>query len=434
MSKSATSVLPNFGRKGWPVVLMGVAFFYLYLSVFDVGLNTLYGVYEGLYGWRMQDISLVASSGGWLAVFGVGLFGFVCKKFGAKAAAISGLLGCAVGFLLIGLATEFWMFTLGVWVYFFCAVAFGVIAVGQFGANWFPRGKGKFMGVATMGVAIAGATINPLMMAVIPAYGVQAFMFGFAAVCVVVALLVSRLKNYPEEAGVYPDNGEASDQAQVELELRRSLEYRKRSPWTTKKVLASKETWLVAVGWGLPMMVTLGVMGQIVPAFVSFGHDSILPVTLLSAMFPVGIAATYIGGVLDAKLGPKPITIFVVCLIAVASLIFILFGTNAVAATVGMAALFASTSIMKNMSMSMTTTVFGREDFENAWPVVSVVQKFIWASGLVVIAMIATTWSYTVAFAFAIGVAAVALVLILFTPKSCIVDESLKKQVEAEVR
>lgn len=397
--KKFNAWIPNFGLKGWTVTVLAMIYYYLYMSVFDGGLNTLYSVYGELYGWTVTQISSVVSLGGIIAVVGIALFGSICKRKRTKFTAITGLLLVAVSFVIIAFSTSFITFAIGVIIYFFCATAFGVIGVGQFGVDWFPTQKGMYMGMATMGITISSATINLLMHSLIPGRGVKFFMLTFAVASVAVAVLTLLLtKNMPEEAGCYPDNDKSMTREKVEAIAREIEEYRKHSPWTTKRLLLSATTWKLAIGWSLPFMAAVGVMGHLVPALVSFGHEFMFGIMILSSAWPAGVLGNYIGGVLDVKLGTKKASVIIVVIESAGALIMAFFGRNLTWAVAGIVLFMFAISANTNVAMSMTATVFGREDFENAWPIISIIYKIIASCGVLLLALVAENASYQIAF------------------------------------
>jgi predicted MFS family arabinose efflux permease len=272
-----------------------------------------------------------------------------------------------------------------------------------------------YMGMVTMGITAGSATINLVMNTLFPKIGVSGFMYLFAGIAVVLIVLVLFSKNTPEEAGAYPDNDKSMTREKV-LELRRMAEeYKKRSPWTTRKVLKTKQTWFVAIGWGLPMMAAVGVMTNLVGTIASYGHDYMYGITLLSTMWPAGVLGNYLGGVVDEKFGTKTATLMVVALELVGAFITLVFGADKILVAVGVALFMFAISACTNVCMSMTATVYGREDFENAWPVVQVIFRIIQVSGVLFIASIAEGISYKAALMGVIIIVAIGGVIVMLT-------------------
>jgi predicted MFS family arabinose efflux permease len=423
-----SNYIPNFGLKGWGIAGLGICFYYLSMSVFDVGLNTLVGTYNEMYGWSITQIMFFVSLGGWLAVLGIVIFGAVCKKKGARFVSIIGLFLVAMSFVILAFSRNMAVFAVGILMYFVCATSFGVVGVGQFGANWFPRTKGMYMGIVTMGITLAGATINLVMHALIPGMGLTGFMLVCAAACIVIAGLAALNKNYPEEAGAYPDNDKSVSRKELDAAARTTAEYKKNSPWNLKKVLSTPETWKLAIGWGIPMLASTGVMGQLVPLLITYGHDPMFGIMLLSSMWPCGMLGNYLAGIIDQRFGTKAASLMVVFLEAFAAILMLLFGANAVTTAVAVGLFMFAISGCTNISMSMTSTVFGRNDFENAWPVVSVISKIIMSSGVLIIAVIAEKSSYNTSFVTIIALVIIAFIIMLFTKNRCITVTNEEKR------
>jgi MFS family permease len=249
----------------------------------------------------------------------------------------------------------------------------------------------------------------------------KSFMLSCAGASLLVAIVVAVwARNFPEEAGAWPDNDRSMTREKLDEMLKKAETYRRNTPWTIKKVLSTPTTWKLAIGWSLPMMAAAGIMGQLTLALMSYGHEFMFGIILLSSLWPVGVLGNYLGGVVDNKFGTKKASYLVVIVQLIGAIIMLLFGANASMATIGVATFMFAISACTNISMSMTATIFGRNDFENAWPVISVVSKLIMSSGLVVIAWIAEKSSYNMAFAAMIVIVLAALVLMIATPGRCI--------------
>lgn len=405
--------IPDFGTKGWTVTLFGVCYYFLYMSVFDTGLNTLFPAYNQAFGWSVTEMSSVVAVGGWLAIVGIAVFGAIAKRKGAKFTTLLGLAGVVVSFVIVAVAQNFVVFSIGLILYFVFAVAFGVIGVGQLGASWFPTRKGMYMGITTFGITVASATINLIMQAMIPTLGLTGFFLVFAGITAAIAALTAVLvKNTPEEAGAFPDNDKSMTTEKVMASYAEAEEYRKQSPWTLKKVLSTPQTWLIGIGLGIPMMCGVGIMTHLVEMLASFGHDPMFGVILLSTVWPVGLLAHYLIAVVDGKFGTKTAVFVVLGLMVLGALAIMLFGANSALATIGVALFLFAISGNLNVCMSMTTSVFGRHDFENAWPSVSVIYKVCQSAGVLVIALIAAAAGYVAALISVVGFLVVAAVLI----------------------
>ena len=428
METKRKSWLPDFGGRGWGIVILAAVFYYCG-NLLDAGLNSVLNVYNAKFGWDNVQMTSVVTVGGWISILGVILFGILCKKKGAKFTSALGLFGGAVALIILGSASNFAMFAAGVIVFLFCLTGFMMIGVGQFGANWFPRKTGLYMGLATAGLTISAATLNLIILGVTAKHDVSVFMYGLAAVMVVVGIIVIIfVHNYPEEVGCYPDNDKTISREQLNAEKAAMEEYKKNSPYKLGKVLSMKETWLVAIGWSLPMMAASGLIGQLGFAMVEYGHDFMFGIMLLTYTWPVGLVGSYLLGALDDKVGTKIASIVIVVIEAIGAGIILVGGGSKLAAALGAGLMLFAMSGVTNITVSMSTTVFGRKDFENFWPTVSAIYKFIVAAGAVVVATVAAKFNYHAAFTTAIIICVVAVLIMLITKNRCITDDEIMER------
>lgn len=394
--KKFNAWIPNFGAKGWGITLTCFVFFIFY-TFWNSVTNTLFGMFTEQYGWQQTDMSYVITIAGWISLLAVVLFGALGRKIGAKMVSVIGLVGSAVGFIILANMTSFGMFAAGVIVFYFCMVAYATIGVGMLGSSWFPRTKGAFMGIATIGMTFCSAALNPIILGFVGAgLGVSGFFWACAVVLIVMAAVVLLfVKNNPEEAGAYPDNDKSIGREELDVEFKAAMEYKKTSPWTTVKVLKTPQTWLIGLGTGIPMMVGAGVIALLVPTLAAYGQDPMFGVVLLSSMWPIGLLGHYLIGVLDQKIGTKKTTLTVICILGLGGLLCFLGGTNAMVCGVATGMFMFGLSGAANVCMSMTTSIFGRADFEVAYTPIQVIFNVLNFAGVSVMSTVAAIFGPT---------------------------------------
>lgn len=392
MKLSQSSWIPNLGVKGWGVTLVCIMF-YLFYTFWNSASNTLLGIFTEMYGWQTTDMSFVVTIAGWISLLSIVLCGFIGKKIGAKKISGIGLIVSAIAFVLLACMNSFVTFAIGVILFYCSMVAYAIIGVGSLGSNWFPHKKGVFMGMATMGMTLGSAALNPIILGCSSSVGISGFFWGCAAVCAILAVIVfAFIKNNPEEAGAFPDNDRSVSREQIDREFAAAEEYKKHSPWTLQRVLRTPQTWLIGIGWGIPSMVGTGLIALLVPTLAAFGHDPLFGVMLLSSMWPIGVLGHYLIGVIDNKLGTKRATVVVVSVLALTGALVFFFGANSVICAVAVGMLMFAISGNANVCMSMTTSVFGRQDFETAWSPIQVVYNIFTFAGISVMAVVAASF------------------------------------------
>lgn len=395
--KKFNAWLPNFGAKGWGITLICLVFF-IFNMYWNSVTNVLFGMFSEMYGWVESDMSYVITISGWVSLIAIVFFGWLGRKIGAKLVCIIGLLGSACGFVLLAnMNGVFALYAAGVMIFFIFMVAYASIGVGMLGSSWFPRTRGAFMGIATIGMTLSSAALNPIILAFVDAgLGISGWFWACAAVLVVMAILVGVVvKNNPEEAGCYPDNDRSISREQLDAEFKAAQEYKKNSPWTVGRVLKTPQTWCIAIATGLPLLAGNGLLALLVPTLASYGQDPLFGVILLSSMWPVGLLGHYLIGVIDVKIGSKKTTI-IVCLIAgCAGVLYFFFGSNTIMCCVATALFLFGLSGSANMCMSLSTYIFGRQDFEVAYPVIQVLFNILSFAGVSVMATVAVNLGYT---------------------------------------
>lgn len=387
--KKFNAWIPNFGAKGWGVTAVCFVFMIFY-TFWNSVTNTLFGMFTEEYGWAQTDMSYVVTVSGWVSLIAVVIFGALGKKVGAKVVSAIGLIGSAIGFVILANMNSFVMYAAGVGIFSFCMVGYASIGIGMLGSQWFPHTKGAFMGIATIGMTFSSAALNPIILGFVGAgWGYKGFFWACAVVLVIVAVIVlAFIKNNPEEAGAYPDNDQSITREQLDAEFKAAEEYKKNSPWTIGKVLKTPQTWLIGLGTGLPMMVGAGVIALLVPTLASYGHDPMFGVTLLSSMWPIGLLGHYLIGVIDQKIGTKKTTVIVVCILGLGGLITWLGGTNMVLCCISTGMFMFGLSGSANVCMSMTTSIFGRADFDVAYTPIQVIFNALNFAGVSVMSTI----------------------------------------------
>lgn len=409
--------IPRWSGKGWGIVLIGF-FFFMFYTIWNSITNVLFGIYEAQFGWQQADMSYVITVAGWISLVAVVFFGSLIKKFGTKTICAVGLFGSAVGFILLGMADTFTMYAAGVVVFYITMVAYATVGIGALGSAWFPRTKGSFMGFATIGTTFASAGLNPIILACVGVgIGVSGFFYICAALCVVLALvMIFVVKNTPEEAGCYPDNDKSVSREELDAEAKAAEDYVKNSPWTTAKVLKTPQTWLIALGTGLPMMVGAGTIATLVPTYIAMGYDQMFGVTLLSTMWPIGLLGHYLIGVIDQKIGTKKTTMAVICIMGLGGLLVALFGTQMVVCAVATGMFMFGLSGSMNVCMSLTTSIYGRYDFPTAYTPISTIFNAFNFAGVSVISTVFALGGPVMAMASVFTFCVVALVVVIALP------------------
>lgn len=414
--KDISLVSPNFGVKGWGILILTFLCIFLDSSLINDSLNVVIDVFAGQHQWNSNMLYGFSTVTAWIAVAGAALWGLLSSKISIR-------WSWAVSLLITGVACLFWGRASSPAVYFICLA---VSAVGGMGfcyicslnviSNWFPQKKGMAMGWVTIGFPLSAAVTSQLVGNLVAKGGLPQVYTVYAiasfVLCVLVAIFV---RDYPEQAGAYPDNNHKFDNEAAKKELAEGLEYMKNSPWTVKKLFSTGKVWLIAIALGVMELLSLGIMTNFVPRMMQAGYvQNGGPAPIIFMMLGIAGILACVGsvgcGILDAKLGPKK-AIQITMVVAIIAIVLNLIPTTPTK--------FASLPFLAimlggaaNYLVSLTNTIWGRYDFPMAYKVLKPMVAAIGALGVSIVGILGRTFSYGVSYAVLAVLTVIALILI----------------------
>lgn len=373
----------NFGKKGWRLVVVGLLAYTFYIA-FENILNYIAPIYSELFGVSQTSLMLYTSIGGWVSVIAIIIFGALQKKIGCK----KNLILCLVIVILAGLvwanATNVTMYAIGAIFTKAIGTVICLLIFAELGANWFPTKKGNYMGVVTVGVVLGAFVANGPVGSIAKDLGPQKGLMVLVIIAIVVLILsLAFVKNFPEEAGANPDNDKDMTPEQAKAILDTVKEYQKTSKWTVAVCLKSKTVWLVGLSFGLLLCVAQGMMAQVVPAAISFGHSPEIAQIMSVLMAPAALIATLVTGKMDQKHGTKKVAIVIFILGIIACILGGFVGSILPILLIAFILVVAASSGGNNLLMSFTGTIWGRVDFSMPYMVALTISQVISAFGYV---------------------------------------------------
>jgi MFS family permease len=410
----------DFGFTGWLLVVYGMLLYFVASGVSADGLNVVVPAFAEKYGWSMGTLFGFSTIGGWAGILGAVIFGIIAEKKGAKITIISGLALGAAALLLWGNATTLFQFGLAVSLSNMAMNGFMLCGASTLAAKWFPTKKGLFMGWITMGANLSTALYVHFFGALNRQGGI-ARAFTVMAVIYVILIVIAFLfiKNNPEEAGCFPDNDKNMTKEEADRLFREGEEYARTSPWTVGKLLKSRAVWCISIAYGIIVLITLGVVGQIVPTVMSFGYSEQFAASMMTVCAIIGLIFSYLWGVLDGKMGTKKATVIFFIWTILALLFMVLPGKWTLFVSLFLLGGFLGAG--NNLTTSIVGTVFGRYDFSKAWGVILPLTALIRSCGYAIVGVLAEkTGGYTVPYIVLIVLAVVGLVVLLMLDDTCI--------------
>lgn len=334
-------------------------------------------------GWEYANILPFMSYGGYIGAVAILLFAqFVVKK-GPKFVITISLVLAAVCIALYGITTNYTLFVICVIGnrVFGCAYqAAGATALLNY---WFPRTKGIVLGWVTMGIILSDILWSPYIPKAVAAFGTSATFIAVGIVFIILAIItVIFIKNTPEEANCFPDN-DPTGLSELAANNERLKKYKTKFTW--KRLLKTRETWQLGIGWGLLWMIAVAFVSQLVKRCVSIGYDSSFAIAVLQIASLVGLGGSWLFGFLDQKIGTKKATLIYSVGVCVMFLVGLLQPLSPVFVWISACGIMSCVGGICNLQPSMIGTVFGRWDFAAANRIISPLATLMMSSSFIIV-------------------------------------------------
>ncbi len=212
---------------------------------------------------------------------------------------MAGALVLACTFYAMSMATEFWQilalfsvpcgFGLG---------ALGVVATNTLVVNWFEANRGFAIGVAMMGMSLAGVAMVPLSAWVLELAGWRGVcrMLAGMNLAVVPAVFLTVVTR-PSDVGLLPDGKQAEEAAGAGGTPEEG------AVATSREILTNPSMWLLAAACGLVFVGSMGIMNHGLAFAQDLGIDPMRASTILAAMALGAGAGKLVFGWLGSRIG-----------------------------------------------------------------------------------------------------------------------------------
>jgi len=423
----------NFGTRGWIFVIYSFLVMVMTTFVGNSNSNLLLPSLCERYGWNYANMLFARTVFSWFTIVMFFFFGSVLRKFSPKKGAVI----CGI---LYTLATFFLPRSSLMAVYLICMFVLGVFGsmwYNQFNAiitsNWFPRKKGLVIGWTTMGLPLGaglGTKIYYMLMPHIGPNGVYTLYSGI--IFVTMLLCVIFVTDYPEQCGCFPDNDKSMTTEMAQKIMEEGIRLSEQSIWTNKRLVRTKEVWLLGIALGFQMMFTGGFMGVMVPRMMALGYDAGTAVNFMLFAAIMGAVGSYAVGIVDSKTNPK-VAMIVVNLSCIASCILNII-PNRLCVIISLVLLGLVLGGAANCLMSAITTMWGRYSFRRAHTIILMINQIIGTAGSPVVAKIAEKFSWTGSYLFVGTLALIGLFLIFPIKLDSIKNYEIAEGVDLAVR
>lgn len=189
-------------------------------------------------------------------------------RFGIRRFMISGAVVGGLSMASMGQFSQLWVFTLAYSLLWISGQACGGAIGNALMSNWFVRFRGRAFGFANAGTSISGAVLPLIMLMLVQQVGVgqATLLTGAVILCVLPPLCWFLVQDTPEAMHLAPDN-----EAQPHAQLRSNPVI---TPWSWRAYFTYSKANRLGLAFGLGLMASAGVLGQLKPRFSDMGFGS----------------------------------------------------------------------------------------------------------------------------------------------------------------
>lgn len=243
--------------------------------------------------WNRTQISL----GFTIAALLVGLLspgiGIAVARFGVKNVQLFGALVTGSGLILAGFIQELWQYYS---IYIIMAIglaSIGLVPSQTIISHWFDKKRGTAMGLIMTGIGLGGMAMVFIASQITEAYGWRwAYrLMGMMVLGIVVPVILTMIKNKPEDLGLLPDGASASD-----MGLSSSL---KESGFTVKEAFGTLSFKLTCLAMTMFSIILGGLTMHAIALFRSYGVEQ------ANVMWSLTLGTSVLGRILFGYLSDK---------------------------------------------------------------------------------------------------------------------------------
>jgi len=273
-------------------------------------------------GWQRSEFFYSQTVGQFLFAC-VGFFiGVYVDRLGARPLMLVGVVFLSGTLFLVSEVDTLWQWIVLRGLFFTIGAALvGNLVVNVTIAKWFVEKRGRAIGIASMGVSLAGVVWPPLMVAVTDEFGWRTawrLLAVIALVLIVPAAMVMR--RAPEDHGLHPDgksNIEVAEggAASAVADFANSL--------TRREALRTQTLYLLILSFGIAAVGVMVVLTQTIPFLTDEGFSRRTASIMTASMSFPALVSKPIWGLVIEKTEPRPIAAIGFLLSAIATIIIL---------------------------------------------------------------------------------------------------------------
>lgn len=284
--------------------------------------------------------------------------GYFIDKYGPKVMMLIGVILAGTGFLILPMAQDFVSFVL----IYVGVISLGINsgfhnAAGAIVNRWFMRRRGLAFGIISVGIALGGGIMTPIVEFVVLEWGWRyaASLSGMMILAVGLPLAVL-VRNSPEDVGQIPD-GE-----RYRRRVRRASDALASREFTFGQATRTGAYWLLALGITLRIAAQAGILVHIVPMLVWKGMpESVGGIAIATISFSAVGTRLFMGWLGD-KTSKRLLVVFGM-IVGAGGALFLLLAPGQIWVVVAFGLMFAVTDGAAGLTWAMIGDYFGQGSY-----------------------------------------------------------------------
>ncbi len=274
-------------------------------------------------GWQRAEFFYPQTLGNFVFAFFGFFIGVYVDRYGALPLMVIGVTVVVASLFLVAEVTELWQWVALRGVFFVLgAVLVGNLVVNVTVAKWFVEKRGRAIGIAAMGVSLAGVVWPPLMTAFTDEFGWRAGWRFLAILALLLVIPVAMIMHRrPEDEGLHPD-GKSDKEVAAGGGAIAAADYA--NSFNRGEALRTSALYLVIVAFGLATVGVGVILTQTIPFLTDEGFSRNTAALMSSSMSLPALISKPIWGFIIEKVEPRPLAAIGFIFSAVAAIIILL--------------------------------------------------------------------------------------------------------------
>ena len=310
--------------RGWYIIGVSALSIGAILGSVQFAFGYFIGPLEEEFGWSRTQVN-VSLSIGVVTSFLSPLVGKFMDRFGSRWTMAGSILLVAAAFLLRSIMTELWQF------YLFSAVMFAgtpgatMMPAGRLVLTWFPKVRGRMMGIVTSGNNIGSGIAIPIVAVLIASVGWRWTwaLMGIALVGLAMLVLLVIRDNADD---VLKEQKKRWAPAEISEQEKNGL----KGGMTASAAIRTSAFWFLVIGMTLQQFVRTGVVSQMIPHLEQVGFTGAVTASMMIVLAIFAASSKLIFGRLSESITARVAFIVIMILQGIGLTVLLISGGSIV--------------------------------------------------------------------------------------------------------